>query len=642
VSVEALSDLYRYLIEPLVPWFLAACVLFAAACVVLDLTRATGAGRGRVATLALVVLLILFARIGFAADSVAATGLVLSAHAVALFGLARWSWAASPPHERKAPLWSGLAIIALSLAAKCVDLEGWPPDLNSYSAWTGYEGLRTLEGDWPRDLFRGREFCLMNGGFSPLMLPLLHVTMRIFGGTAFAVRFAEVAGSTALLIVLWLWLRERLRGGWGPVALAVFAFSPWHLAQSRMGTYFSISAAVAVALLWTGDRVARDPRAASSWWLGFGVCTALIGYAYAPVKVLYAFALLVFAAGARSRRRAGGRGWWRAPFLAAAAVVVMLAVQLWDVTRFGEMFRYDFGHLATDTSIWHKTPDDRVTRERQPPAVITENFFRNAGEWTRQVYAERNILRWYAPALTLAALAAVITLVRGLEWVLPVYFMIGLLPPLITYPLERRSLIAWPLAYVFGVVFARELARGTAGLLASRWWRATCHTAVAAGLVASSLHGLHVFATTNSVVLDWPYFGPDHQGVMFDEAERLLAAHHLVFVNLDNPLVPVVEVKLFEPARRLGRLTSWDYIDLEEDAEDLPELPRDERLCFLYLVEDGRDDIMQTVRRLLPGGTLIRRFADDAELMFSMYVVGDMHTAHPVILSPCHPEPLSS
>lgn len=620
--MPALSRPYEVLLAPWGTWLLTAYVLFAAVCVGLDLCTTSRSHRGRLATLACCALLLLVARGQFRADSAAATGLVAMAHALALFGLARWSWPVAHRDERILPVWTGLLIAAAALMPKCIALGAWPPDLNAYAAATGYVGLRTLDGDWPAQFFRGKELDLVNGGLSPLMLPVLRVTMGIFGGTVFAIRLSEVLGSTLLLVVLWLWLRRHVRGGWGLVALAAFAFSPWHLAQARMGTIFSISAALALALLWTGERVLGEGRPRVAWWLAFGFGTGLIGYAYAPVKVLYPFAAAVITAGAWRLRQRAHRRWWAPPLLAVVPAGLVLAVQIGDAARLDEMFRTDFGDLATDTAIWHKTTDDQVTSERQPVRVIAENFFRNAGTWLQTIYAERDILPWYAPALTLGALAMLVMLLRGRGWVLPAYALFGLLPPLIIYPLDRRSLIAWPLVYVFGVVAVRELARRAADLYPRRWWRSACHAIVASGIAAAGAYGLHLFAATNSIVRAWPYFGPDHRLAMLREAEALLPSCYVVFVNLDNMIAPVVEVHFYEPARSLQRRHHWQYVTLDERDPELPELPEGQRLCFVYLSDNGRDDVMEKLTTLLPGGTLIRRVApdDSGEVHHSLYL----------------------
>lgn len=620
-ELPALSAPYDTFVVTLLPWWLAAALLLAAVIVAVDLRRSHAADRGRATILVLVSLGVLSERLF--PDTPTATALAIAAHALALLALLRWRWAWAATNEALLPAWKGWIVVAASLGLKCLALDTWPPDLNAYAAWAGSDGLRALDGDWPEGFLRGKAFCLMTGGMSPLMLPVVYATMSWFGGNAFAVRFAEVLGSTLLLVCLWMWVRTRIRGYWGLLALAVFAFSPWHLAQARMGTFVSVSAALAIALLWCADRLSAEPRARAVWWAGFGLCCGLIGYAYTPLKVLYGFAVLVLAQATLWRRCSGEAGWWRAPLLALAFWFGLLAVQIGDLRQLDEMFRYDFGELATDTSIWHKTAGGEVTPQLQPPAVIAANLLANAREWVATVYSEPDILVWYAPALTLGAVAALAGLLHDHTRVVSLYFLFGLLPPLLIHPLERRGLIAWPLVYVIGVVLARELSRRGAGLLPQRWWQLAVHGTVLSGLLLASLHGLHLYATTNSVVRTWPYFGPCHQRALWQEAERLLATHHLVFVNLEEDLHPVVEMYLHEPAQRLGRVRPWEIIEIDAEQAELPVLRGEGPLAFLVLVDTDAgagDAILSRIQSMLPGGQLTRRL-DGEEHLYSLYTV---------------------
>src|SRR5690606_17082743 len=124
-------------------------------------------------------------------------------------------------------------------------------------------------------------------------------------------------------------------------------------------------------------------------------------------------------------------------------------------------------------------------------------------------------------------------------------------PPLITYPIPRRTLVLWPLVYVAGVVAGRELARMCARQFDRPWWRATTWVLYGTSLAMATAHGLHVYVTTNSVVGTTQYFGPDHQLEMYLEAERMLPTCRVYFVNPTFEETMVASVRLFEPARRL-------------------------------------------------------------------------------------------
>jgi hypothetical protein len=178
--------------------------------------------------------------------------------------------------------------------------------------------------------------------------------------------------------------------------------------------------------------------------------------------------------------------------------------------------------------------------------------------------------------------------------------------------------------YVFGVVFARQLVAAAAHVSPRAGWHIACRTVVVGALIGFNLHGLHLFATTNSMVRTGTYFGPDHREEMLNEAERLLSRCHLYFVNLDSVSHPVVHVKLYEPGHALGRPWEYSFLDLEEGQTEIADLRPQRPLCFLHLVEGGDDRIMQTLRGILPGGTLLRRRSGEGggKVLYTVYFYG--------------------
>lgn len=612
-----LSAPYEWLVAPYLTWLLGGIVALCVIAIVFDLATSTPpSGRGRLASLCLALLLLIVGRGWFPFDSWAATALVLSGLAVLVAHGAHFGWSATDVSEAAASRWwPGLLIIATAFALKCHQLDDWPPNLNTYSAMTGEEGLRALAGEWPERFFGVRAYPLAEGGKSPLHLPILWAAMKIFGGTVFSVRFAEVLASTALLAVFWVWLRGALPRPWAALALAVFAFSPWHLAQSRFGTFFSLSAALALSMLCLGERSARDGPRVWAAWVALGLCAGAIGWLYAPLQVLYAFfAVLLLAGALRPGRRLE-------PLAAVAGFAVVVGVQL--VQSGPEAFmRSDFGQLATDTVIWRKTADDVVTREIQAPAVIADHFARNIDRWFREIFRDGTILVWYAPALAIGLLYALSDVLRGSTWVRGAYFLIGVLPPLLIFPLHRRSLVLWPLVYVAAVRFGRELVVAAAATRWPRWPRRLAAAAVAGIIVASSMHGLRLFAVANTAALVYPYFGPPHQYMMIDEAERLLPYYRLLFVN-PATMKHTVAIGLYEPARATRRPQPYELIEIRQGERQLERFLRDnEKSCFIYLNDEEHTWVTDTLAAGLPAGRLIqRRRAPGEPALYSLYFV---------------------
>ncbi len=613
--MKLLSAPYEVLVAPATPLLLGALAVFLIACWALAVSGKRSVSAGWITA----ALLLLAARGCLAVDSVAAAVVACVAVVILLQALA-----ATTPCGRRpvtpAPAWWGWCVIAAATLVKCVELSTWPAHLNAYSAETAWAGIEATMGIWPQGLWRTQEVDLVNGGISPLHLPLMWLSARLFGGNVFSARFAEVIGSTVLLIATWLWLRRSVRGIWSLVALAVFAFSPWHLAQSRMGTFQSISNALAIAMLWVAEIIVAG-TARRRWWAAFGLLAGLIGYGYAPVKVLYIFFAGIVALAAFEARRRRRPGWWLGPVLSVLAFAVVLAVQLGIPPDLSVLLGQEYGPLATDTSVLHKTPAGGVTQERQGFAVVLENISANLIAGWRFHWVEPDILVWYAVALSAALPAALLLLLRP-EWRVASFFMLlGALPPLLVYPLERRSLVLWPLVYVAGVLMVRELVRQCGALLDRGWWRRACHALAASCLIAAGLHGVHVYASTNSVVRTGTYFGPDHRLEMMQDAERRLAECRVWFINLTFEDKMVARVRLFEEIRRSGDAERMRFVEVAEEGV-IPGVGRDESHCFFLMREPNSDPgVLDRLALAYPGGAMLHRVRADGsgEAMYDVY-----------------------
>lgn len=586
---------------------------------VLDLVlpKWTKRRRGRLACLVLACVACLVAGVRYEDHASAALILRVVAGGLVLVYLARWGWNPCPRAEpRRWPHAAAAGILVLGLGVRLIDLAGWPPNINDYAAMAGTDAIDVLERGWPSGLWQGQPNDLQSGGKSPLHAPLLWLLFRTTGPNIYSVRLAEVIGFMVAAGIFWAWLARTFSAGLALLALSLFIFCPWQIAQSRMGTYQSISMAVALGLLLCADRVFRRPPAQWGWWIGLGLCAGLVGYGYAAMRVLYLFASAVLVVGAWQCRRSAHR--LVGPAVALMIWLSLLAVQcagsgsLWhDLrTNFAEgrvrMFRSSMGALATDQAIWLKTSDHRVTQEVQPWDVVLNNFAFNLLELVRWHFSTHNIHVFYAYGFWFGVLFCLAALLHRWFWVVPLYYLLGFLPCLLVFPVVRRSFAMWPLVYVALVVLAWGMIVDADRLLPWRWWRAANRTIVGLAFLVASLHGLHLFARDNSTIGIGPPFGTDHRAEMIEEIKSLLPTHHVYIVDA-NIQVHAFRIGLYETEQRLGKGSRYSFTYVAQ-GQDLHSLLRPgEPVCFAILEEPPREWVAAYLQRALPQGRIDRR-----------------------------------
>jgi hypothetical protein len=619
---------YRQLLEPWIDYLVPCVIGLSIALFFIDLYLPSGTNRnkGRLALILIPVNALLIQNQLLPDNHPAHVPLVaLAAICLLVYGIGyrrvlRDEWMI---FRETPPLRLGLIVIVLITAIKLVELESWPLFLNEYAGNTGIWGLSAFEGNWPGNPFQGRGFDLRGGGQSPLMLPVMWITMQQFGVNVWSVRFSEVVGSTVLLLFLWLWLRRTFPGKWSLAALIVFGLSPWHLAQSRMGTFFSISAAVAIGMLLSADGLnrAKTVPASTAWWLLFGFLAGCIGWSYAPMKVLYLFFLYVVIMVPVLNRHKQKRSWVGA-LCSVLVFSAVFTVQFQGLQHPKNMFQSHFGSLATDNPVWRKTIDDQVVNTIQPVSVITHNIYRNLIEWIRVTFTESDILRLYPGALIMSFVIAVLCLVCRWSFILPVYYFCGILPPLLIFPLHRRSLIIWPLVYVTAVVLLRETAVVGTRLGKRSYARKVVPLMVGFCLIPILLHGFHIWISTWSIVKDHSYFGPARRLEAIDFAADIAEDHSIVFLN---PWVheDVIKITLYETNHELGG-NAIRYARINERTQNLHRyLDKHQPTAFIFFDLSHEPWLSAHIMRLLPGGVLQQYHnpGNRRELLYSVYTV---------------------
>ena len=177
-------------------------------------------------------------------------------------------------------------IVALALVLRIYRLGSIPAGLHGDEAIVGLEGQHILRDGWI-------------GPYSPLALgqpagPLYLVApvVKVFGNTAFAVRFVPAILGSLTVLVLYLALKAQFGRLEGLIGAAILATMGWHVLLTR--TAFPVGSWPLVTLLaaWTLSRAIRTESI--PWYAGAGAVTAAGIYVYnAHYIVIGAFGLVL-------------------------------------------------------------------------------------------------------------------------------------------------------------------------------------------------------------------------------------------------------------------------------------------------------------------------------------------------------------
>jgi len=187
------------------------------------------------------------------------------------------------------------------------------------------------------------------------------------------------------------------------------------------------------------------------------------------------------------------------------------------------------------------------------------------------------------------------------------YFLLGTLPPLLIFPLHRRTLIVWPLVYVAGVRFCRELVEAAKECRGKTWMGHVAALTVAAALFFTTLGGLRSYAVGNPATLVYPYFGPPDQHLMIDEAKHLVRDYDLLFPS-PGILKHMITIGLYEPARMTGRQHAFELLTGGDNDDLNASIMRGGRKkCFVFFNDEAHADLPERLQRDFPGGKLVER-----------------------------------
>lgn len=461
--------------------------------------------------------------------------LLLAGHlAAALFIL---SHGFQPPSAIPAPrsAWlSAIAVIALSTCLKLIELGDWPPLLTDYAALTGIEALGLSKEGRVAHLFAKSGPYLYGGGASPLHAPLLIGLYSILGHTVTAVRLAEVLGSVAALTSLWLVL-QRLASPWAALAgLSLVAFSAEHLSQSRMGTFYSLSQALALLTLWLWLRIQRSSMPKRRDFAAIFVLTLLVPFGYSPLRAILLFS---GAMAVVTLLRLRGSPRLRPAALAVALSVPIIAVWIFfaDGARMGYLGPKPL--LATDSAVWVKAAKASGGGIAQGVLGSLSLLVSNIRTLFVEQYLSDQSLRTepiYEAGFTLLIVAAPLLLSSPAWRTFALFCLSGLLPMILTYPLLRRGLILRLFGPCMIMLFARELLLAIRQAHHQSGLRRAAFACTVAALALIPAHGLYLFGAKNGPVGTAPSFGPEYAVDMVLHVRKLIERCPVIILNSDR------------------------------------------------------------------------------------------------------------
>jgi hypothetical protein len=509
-------------------------------------------------------------------------------------------------------------IVVASTALKLAELESWPPLLNDYGARTGVEAYSEFaEAPWRWICTRVNPY-LFGGGTSVLHAPLVMLSFQLFGYSIYAVRFAELLGSIAALSFFWLWLRAMGMGAFGLVALVFFAFSSEHLSISRMGTFYSISQALALCVLWITTRLQGQPQQYARWLFGLMLAILLLPWVYGPVRVLFVYSSVVLLLLAAEQ---GRRFHVRCVLIALSIGIVGYGAVTLNKTVPFKTFSREANILATDTPIWFKEDVKVDHRYLQPPTVITSNLEMNTAILFKEALtlnAEQESIYSFGVAVLLCCAALGVWTAR---WrICSAYVICGFVPLLVTYPLLRRGIVIRPLIPALLALFMREYVSCIRSALQPGLLRAGACLALAVLACASLLHGSYFFAKYNSPIGTSPSFGPLYARSFYDHLKTLVKDQTVVVLNpgTSDWQYKMEFPEFFMPESPMKPRIILMNVSRSTHFSDV--LPTDRPLQVAVLNESRRSWIIPALREQY-GNVRVEEFSDGGAVIFSIATI---------------------
>jgi hypothetical protein len=492
------------------------------------------------------------------------------------------------------------AIIVVSTFVKLYHLEAWPPLLNDYAAQTGVDAYSRFAKD-PLNWSSGRLTPhLYSGGVSFIHAPFALLSFQVFGYSIYAVRFVEVVGSIAALSFFWLWLQTLRIGPSALLALAAFALGSEHIATSRMGTFYSVSQAVGLCIVWLlSQLINRDRQLTGRYVAGLIMGMFLLPFCYAPTAALFVFIPAFLLVVPPYRALSQTHRWC---VIALGFCAVFLAFAAWYRQVPFKTFRRSTPILATDAPVWFKVDTAVNMHAVQSPITIASNVLGNI----RRILVESldpNMFQEpvYAFATGVLLYAAVLGLWSSRWRPVSLYAVIGFLPMVATFPLQRRGILIRPLVPLVLALYLREYWGLLVIVFKNRVARTTFGVALVVIVGSIQLHSFYLFAKHNGVIGIGPSFGPEYARQYIDHLKDLIKDHSVVVLNTGHSRwqykMEFADVLMRDPL--VGPTITLATVSPRSSIVSI--LPPQRPLAITFLKETKREWILSLLREQLPG-----------------------------------------
>lgn len=151
-----------------------------------------------------------------------------------------------------------------------------------------------------------------------------------------------------------------------------------------------------------------------------------------------------------------------------------------------------------------------------------------------------------------------------LRWnpILAIYYFCGTLPPLLIFPLHRRTLIIWPLIYLVAVVVFREISVTGSALFQKPLFRRVIPTLVIGCLIGITLHGFNLWTLDLVNCQGSLIFGPAKRLEAIHFADKIMDQQYVVFIN---PWVhdDIITITLYNRNKGLGG-DAYNFVHVSE------------------------------------------------------------------------------